>query len=190
MNISIGYFKYKKLNINESEKKKEESKSLLLVAIKCLTELLTNVPHFNFRINLLTAVIARINIKDPVEVSNQCCKCIATLFTKDESGEYSLEAMKLLSKLVKSKKFNVREQVLQTFLYLRLKDELKLPEKDDEGNKIKKRKKNLPHLTRKARKVYKENKEVEKELKEYEATVDLEKRQKMVRLILKIVYSV
>jgi len=63
-----GYFKYKKLNIKESEKKQNESKSLLLIAVQCLTELLTNVPHFNFRINILTAVVARMNIKSPIEV--------------------------------------------------------------------------------------------------------------------------
>ena len=90
--------------------------------------------------------------------------------------------MKLISRLIKNKNYNVREQVLQTFLYLRLKDELKLPDKEEENkNKNNKRKKKQqPFLTRKARKVLKENKEVEKEMKEYEATIDLERRQKMV----------
>ncbi|OUM59262.1 hypothetical protein PIROE2DRAFT_15231, partial [Piromyces sp. E2] len=189
-NVIEGYFKYKKLNIKESEKKQNESKSLLLVAIQCLTDLLINVPHFNFRINILTAVVARMNIKSPVEVSNKCCKSIAVLFTKDETGEYSLEAMKLISRLIKNKNYNVREQVLQTFLYLRLKDELRLPEKEEEKVKNNKRKrKQQPFLTRKARKVLKENKEVEKEMKEYEATIDLEKRQKMQTETLNILFA-
>jgi len=190
-NVIEGYFKYKKLNINESEKKQNESKSLLLIAIQCLTDLLTSVPHFNFRINILTAVVARMNIKNPVEISNKCCKSIAVLFTKDETGEYSLEAMKLISRLIKNKNYNVREQVLQTFLYLRLKDELKLPDKEEENkNKNNKRKKKQqPFLTRKARKVLKENKEVEKEMKEYEATIDLEKRQKMQTETLNILFA-
>jgi len=93
--------------------------------------------------------------------------------------------MKLISRLIKNKNYNVREQVLQTFLYLRLKDELRLPEKEEEKVKNNKRKrKQQPFLTRKARKVLKENKEVEKEMKEYEATIDLEKRQKMVNFTL------
>jgi len=132
------------------------------------------------------------NIKNPVEVSNKCCKSIATLFTKDETGEYSLEAMKLISRLIKNKNYNVREQVLQTFLYLRLKDELRLPDKEEEKNKNnnnKRKKKQQPFLTRKARKVLKENKEVEKEMKEYEATIDLERRQKMQTETLNILFA-
>ncbi|KAJ3089734.1 Nucleolar complex protein 3, partial [Quaeritorhiza haematococci] len=162
--------------------------SLLIVAIKCMTDLLTSVTHFNFRINLMTAVVNRMTVRTPSEVSILCCNAIRTLFENDESGEASLEAVKLISKMVKTKNYNVGEEILQTFLHLRLKDELVIQKDDQSGVGQKKRKKDQEHKSRKTRKLEKYTSEVEKELKEAEAVYDREEKHKLQTETLKFVF--
>lgn len=108
------------------------------------------------------------------------------MFKKDETGEASLDAVKLISRMVKSKGYLIHESVINTFLHLRLKDELPpVADKDDENMKGKKRpKSNRPHISKKQRKVMKENKEVEKEMKEAEEVVTKEEKDKTVSTFL------
>jgi nucleolar complex protein 3 len=146
-----------------------------------MTHLLVSVPHFNFRSNLLTTVISYMPITDPKEVSVLACNCICTLFKDDEQGELSLEAVKLVSKLIKSRSFRVPEQVINTFLHLRLKDELVMTDEEKGLQKPEnKRKDKTEHHSKKMRKVMKVDSEVEKEMKEAEAVYDKEERKKMV----------
>jgi nucleolar complex protein 3 len=104
------------------------------------------------------------------------------VFNNDETGEASLDAVKLISRMVKSKGYLIHESVINTFLHLRLKDELPpVADKDGENMKGKKRpKSNRPHISKKQRKVMKENKEVEKEMKEAEEVVTKEEKDKTV----------
>lgn len=83
--------------------------------------------------------------------------------------------------MVKSKGYVVNEAVINTFLHLRLKDELApLADKDGDSMKGKKRSKTRQHISKKQRKVMKENKEVEKELREAEVVVTKEEKEKTV----------
>ncbi|CAG8780857.1 8291_t:CDS:2, partial [Cetraspora pellucida] len=87
--------------------------------------------------------------------------------------------------MIKSKSYVVHEEVLNTFLHLRLKEELSVKTLNNEDSvydktKGKKRKfdKQGPkkHLSKKLKKLYKERKEVEKDMKEAEAVVNREER--------------
>lgn len=85
--------------------------------------------------------------------------------------------------MIKSRGYAVNEAVLSTLLHLRLKDEL-VPRSraDTEVERVAKRKrrKQEQHRSRKQRKMDSERKEVEKELREAEAVVNQEEKEKMV----------
>ncbi|KAJ3174945.1 Nucleolar complex protein 3 [Geranomyces variabilis] len=176
--------------------------SLLVVAIQCMADLLTTVTHFNFRLNLMTAVVARMTLKTPPEVSVICCNAICRIFSEDESGEASLEAVKLIAKAIKAKHYQVHEEVLKTLLNLHL-DQAVGGKKDDEPWRKKKeraerdgytndrkRKRNEKHVSKKMRKVERRDKEVEKEFKEAEATYDREDVLKRHTETLKFVFLI
>jgi nucleolar complex protein 3 len=123
-------------------------------------------------------------------MSAMCCDAIIEVFKNDESGEASLDAVKLITKMIKSRGYLVHEEVLNTFLHLRLRDELnmKTSHEDEVKNVVKGKKrkfeKQVPkrHLSRKMKKLEKERKEVEKEMKEAEAIVDKEEKVKTVSI--------
>lgn len=159
--------------------------SILLVAMRCLTDLLTCATHFNFRINILMAVVNRMTIRHPPQVSALCCNAIKALFEKDESGEASLEAVKLISKLIKSKNFNVQDQILRTFLHLKLSSNIhaRQNEEADQAHRKKslsKKKSQQPHISKNIKKVMKEVKEIQEEMKEAEAVVSKEEKERLV----------
>ncbi|TPX66830.1 hypothetical protein SpCBS45565_g04211 [Spizellomyces sp. 'palustris'] len=181
--------------VQASLKSSDSDKSLLVIAIQCMADLLTSVTHFNFRLNLLTAVVARMTLKNPPEVAVVCCNALCTLFDNDESGEVSLEAVKLIAKAIKAKHFIVQEEVLKTFLHLRLNQDLAAgndrPVEKERGNKDRasnKRKSTEKHVSRKKRKIEKHDKEIEKEFKEAEAVYDREEVKKRHTETLKFVF--
>ncbi|KAI8840332.1 CBF/Mak21 family-domain-containing protein [Chytriomyces cf. hyalinus JEL632] len=167
--------------------------SVAIVAMQCMSELLTTLTHFNFRVNLLSAIVSKMGTRSPVEVGAIACNALCKLFDEDVSGEPSLEAVKLIARMIKNKDFRVDEVVLKTFLHLRLKDEMALPDgvMDKDGKKVdsKKRKdQKQPHVSKKMRKVQKKDGEIESELKEAEATYSAEEKQKNHSETLKFVF--
>ncbi|ORY40133.1 NOC3p-domain-containing protein [Rhizoclosmatium globosum] len=168
--------------------------SVAIVAMQCMTELLTTVTHFNFRVNLLSAIVSKMGTKSPVEVGAIACNGICKLFDGDVNGEPSLEAIKLIARMIKNKDYKVDESVLKTFMHLRLKDELALPtsEKDEKkkqhNDKKRKRDKFTPNVSKKMKKLQKKEDEVQNEMKEAEATYSQEEKQKNHSETLKFVF--
>jgi nucleolar complex protein 3 len=93
--------------------------------------------------------------------------------------------------MIKERRFAVNPEVLRCLLHLRLKTELGVRASDSgvdkpltktqsKGKATQRRAKGKnteqPHLSKKARKALKENKEIQRELKEAEAEVDKEQR--------------
>jgi nucleolar complex protein 3 len=91
--------------------------------------------------------------------------------------------------MIKERRFNVHSNVLTCLLHLRLKTELGIRsseakvereeiqrEKVKQGKKLKGQGAVSSHISKKARKALKERKEIEKEMKEAEASVDKEER--------------
>ncbi|TPX44216.1 hypothetical protein SeLEV6574_g04632 [Synchytrium endobioticum] len=167
--------------------------SLALVAINCLAELATTATHFNFRSNVLKALVERMTDTPDsplAEAIPKCCQALQTVFQHDESGEASLEAVKMLAEGIKTRKFRVTEKVLETFLSLRLREELPtISDASKQEKASRKRKRDEPHVSRKMKKVYKKNGELQQELKEAEAEVDKEERQKLHTETLKHVFA-
>ncbi|KAG0357548.1 hypothetical protein BGZ54_000288, partial [Gamsiella multidivaricata] len=176
-------------SLAEGEATKRAKADLATVAIHCMCNLLTSVTHFNFRLNLMTALIARMSRRHWSELSETCSKALKEVFTEDESGEASLDAIKLITKMIKSKSYLIHPNVINVFLTLRLKEELPTRQGGDEGANPKKRKKKEKiHISKKNRKLLKTKKEVEVEMKEAEAVVDKEEKMRMQTETLKLVF--
>jgi nucleolar complex protein 3 len=108
---------------------------------------------------------------------------LITVFENDESGRSSLDAVKMIIRMVKSKGFAISENAINIFLHLRLKDEMAhnySSANNDEQVGKKRKNNNKPFLTKKARKTLKETKEIEKEFQEAEAIVSKEEKDKNV----------
>ena len=163
------------------------------IATSCLCQLLQSVPHFNFLGNIIRAVVHLMARKQFTADVERCCNALKALFKEDESGEVGLEAVKEMSKMFKAKSYAVHKQVLSVLSYLRLREELDVRvgganerkyddnAKDKAEHSGKKRKgKDEPYLSKKQRKILKEQKIVAREMKESEAVFTKEQKQKMV----------
>lgn len=165
---------------------------LAKAAATCAAGLLTAVPHFNFRSELLKMIVEVVSTKAVDETFVRCRKALEELFRTDEDGNASLEAVQLITKMIKAKKYRIDESVLNTFLHLRLLSELDLKASQEKvekaDNPLKRKKKDREFRTKKARKIAKQDKEIEKEMREADATVSHEEREKKQSETLKLVF--
>ncbi|CAB4012851.1 nucleolar complex 3 homolog [Paramuricea clavata] len=175
--------------------RKHLQKGLPMTALQCLCDLLKNVPHFNFRTNIMAVLVPKMNDDSTDdEISSLCCQTVQSIFKEDSVGEISLEIVQLVNKLVKGQSFKVKPCVLETFLSLRLHDaDLNTKGKENEErpkhkNKMEKMKKK--RMSKNDRKRQKELKKIEKELQEAEAVEGKEKSRKMQTEIIKLVFSI
>ncbi|KAK3176912.1 hypothetical protein OEA41_008238 [Lepraria neglecta] len=174
----------------------EATASVTNVAISCACALLLVAPHFNFRGELLKILVAKLSSRKVDANFIKCREAIESLFRSDEDGTSSLDAVSLITRMMKARHYQVDESVLNTFLHLRLLTEFSSkasqnrvdkPAKDDGlGGKKPKFKKEF--RTKKLRKIMKERKEVEKELKEADAIVSHKQRDRMQSETLKLVF--
>ncbi|BFZ60399.1 hypothetical protein YB2330_001435 [Saitoella coloradoensis] len=165
--------------------------SLALIACNAVCTLLTTHPHFNFRTELLNIVIGRLSRKTVDEGFEKCRLAIEQTFREDDEGHASMEAVKLLAKMMQSRHYKVDEGVLNTFFHLRLLSEFNQrasTERVEKEQQVRMKKKDREHRTKKQRKQAKEDKEIEKEMKEAEAIVDKEEKDRMQGETLKIVF--
>ncbi|KAK6517956.1 hypothetical protein TWF506_005125 [Arthrobotrys conoides] len=163
---------------------------LCTVAISCTCTLVDTVPHFNFRQELLKILVERLSVRVVDEAFVKCRGTLEEFFRQDESGTGSLEAVRMIIKMLKAKDYQVDESVLNTFLSLRLLAELNVKASydtiDQPGQKMKK-KDRLP-FTKKEKKAYKEKKIVDAQMKEAEAVVEHEERERNQSETLKAVF--
>lgn len=198
--LIMGYQSYIKRLTSITKDKELRESSLGTVALSCACSLLLSVPHFNCRTELLNILVHNLSWR---EATSNFTKSLATLeqfFRDDEDGAPSLEAVNVLSKMLKAKDYRVREEVLNTFMYLRLLTELSVKgsttqtEKvQDDGAKLHGRKvkrEKHQYRSKKERKLLRERKAVEKDMREANAAVDYEAREKMQSETLKVVFVV
>lgn len=174
----------------------DAASSVKQVAIACTCALLVAVPHFNFRGELLKILVSKLSTSKIDADFIKCRETLETLFRKDEDGTSSLDAVGLITRMMKARNYQIDESVLNTFLHLRLLSEFssrasqtrvdKASIDDEDGAKKSKFKKEF--RTKKQRKIWKERKVVEKEFKEADATVSHEQRDRMQAETLKLVF--
>jgi len=137
--------------------------SVSLTAMLSLAELLKAAFHFNFRSNLVTAVVRQMNHKTQPVVREACCQAVETVFTKDAQGEVALEVARQVAKLCRDCRFRgVHPDVLRTFVKLPLRVHV------DEAQAAKL----ATAANAKKRKRDKETASIEAEMREGKATVD------------------
>jgi len=127
--------------------------------------------------------------------SEECMNALIDVFKYDLTGAPSLEAVRLLNRMIKERHFKVHPNVLSCLLHLRLKTELKNvrassqhadkeQRRSESKAKLKrakgKGKGEQPHLSKKAKKVLKETKAIKAEMDEAGAEVDREERANQV----------
>jgi len=103
------------VTIIKSAQSNETKKPLFDVAITCATNLLVAVPHFNFRTELLKIVVARVSRQAADEAFIKCRSALETLFREDEEGRAGLEAVSMISKMLKTRHYQVHPSVLSPF---------------------------------------------------------------------------
>lgn len=179
----------------EGKSASEESASrLTTVAISCVCSLLTAVPHFNFRGDIIRIVVGKLSTRNVDKNHQKCRETLEVLFRDDEGGIASLDAVTQITKMMKAKNYNIDESVLNTFLHLRLLSEFshkgsqKRIDRDDELPKIRKGKWKKEFRTKREKKVARENKSIEKEMREADAAVSHEERDRMQAETLKLVF--
>jgi len=89
--------------------------------LSCMCQLLTAHPHFNFATNILHAVVPILSNSNE-EARNTVKRSLEEMFKDDMRGEISLDAVRLINHLVKSRKHNVRNEVVSVLLALRIKN--------------------------------------------------------------------
>ncbi|KAI5982438.1 nucleolar complex-associated protein-domain-containing protein [Pisolithus albus] len=187
--------------LEDSLKAKDE---LSDIALKCMCTLAAEVTHFNFRVNLMSCIVAQLSKKSWDKSSDLCLNTLISIFRNDLTGVPSLEIVQLLNRMIKERHFKVHPEVLTCLLHLRLKSELDVrasdtkvdrdekPKKHSQGKAASRRSKgkptDQPHLSKKAKKAFKERKEIEKEVREAEAEVDKEERAKTHTETLKLLF--
>lgn len=190
-------FVHKLLDLTKPSKKDQPQvdPGLRSVAISCACNLLLAVPHFNLRNELLKIIVNRLAKKQVDADFNKCRETLEDVFAKDTDGVVSLEAVRLLSKMMRAKEYRIDEGVLNTFLHLRLLSEFsskasmnRVDRPEDETNG-KKQKQKREFRTKRERKVEKERKVVEKDMKEADALVSHESREKNQAETLKLVFG-
>jgi nucleolar complex protein 3 len=178
-------------------KSRDGGASLGSTAIACACALLNAVPHFNFRGDLLEILVGKLSVRKVDDDFVKCRETIENLFRTDEDGTPSLNAVSLVTKMMKARGYRVDESVLNTFLHLRLLSEFSWKAsqnhidkpKGDEGQfNGKKPKEKREFRTKKLRKLMKEQKVIEKEMVQADATVSHEERDKMQSETLKLVF--
>jgi len=161
----------------------KSSSSLVTFALKCLIQLLCDLPHFNFRSNIIQTIVPLMNSRID-SISEMACRGIETLFKKDRKGEATLEIVRTISQMIKANSYKSRPQVLRTFLVLNLSEEL------EEGIDIinPKKQKEKKYISKKERKKSKEEKKLEQDLKKAEAEENRDERKRIQREILTAVF--
>ncbi|XP_071792862.1 nucleolar complex protein 3 homolog isoform X1 [Asterias amurensis] len=162
-------------------------KSIAEVAARCLCSLMTSLHHFNYRTNIINVVVS-LMVDENEEVSNTCCLNIRQLFKIDFFGEAVIDAVRFISKLVRSHSYNVQPKVLNVFLSLKIKD-VALPEEGDRKKKLIEKKEKLKKMSRSQKRHQKRLAEVEKELQATEATENKNKRRKLHTEIIQSVFA-
>ncbi|KAL9612775.1 MAG: hypothetical protein Q9167_002660 [Letrouitia subvulpina] len=171
------------------------------VAISCACSLLLAVPHFNFRSELLKILIDRVGSNKRDLDFQKCISTLENIFRDDEDGSPSLDGVSQLTKMIKACDYRVDESVLNTFLHLRLLAEFTSKGSQNRIDKYKGAESRInsvngktpkvgkkQFLTKKQRKLLREQKAVEKEFKEADAIVGHEERDRLQAETLKLVF--
>ncbi|KAM9973687.1 hypothetical protein ACTFIW_010804 [Dictyostelium discoideum] len=180
----IGFFK-----INGTNYSNNDLTSLLQCILKAVSTLLITHPHFNFRTNLVT-ITSRFTVYKDKDIAMMCLEAVKSLFEHDSTGgETSLEVVRCLANVAKSANYLIDPKVVRVFLAMRLTDVIeKINPFGFASDEAKLGKKDRKHLTRTEKKKRKEDKSLDKEMKEAEAEFSVKEQKFLQTEILKAIF--
>lgn len=162
------------------------------LAMQAVIRIASNATHFNFRTDVLNILVRRIckpNLSND-RMATATIKTIESIFNDDDEGTISVEIVRVMSKVMKVRNYNVEESVLNMLLSLDVLHDYDPNTKDDNDSvQLKLKKKDRVHLSKKQRKARKEMKEIEEEMRKAELAVSAEERERNQAEILKLVLS-
>lgn len=164
------------------------------IAAKAACELcMSSLRHFNFRTELFTIPIRRLNRKpkdsSDLDIFFKCLRTLETLLKEDrEHGSITFDIVRVMCKVIKDKKFRVDEAVINVFLSLSLLDDYD-PNGVKDLPKQKLKKKDRVHFSKKQKKQRKENKEIEEEMRKAEHAITVEERENFQAQTLKLLLA-
>lgn len=186
--LIISYKNYIDL-LTDLAKNSKTDTSMSLFAVKAACELSASFSHFNYRTDVLLIVIRRIckpSSKNDAAFAN-CIKTLEVLLNEDDAGDITFDIVRLLTKTLRSRKFRVDESVINVFLSTNLLNDYDPNATEEEKEeKMKLKKKDRVHLSKKERKARKERKEIEEEMRKAEQAVSAEEREKYQAEVLKM----
>ncbi|XP_070539913.1 nucleolar complex protein 3 homolog [Ptychodera flava] len=187
-------YKRKERKVKKSRQSREElsahaKHSLREVAARCMCNLMTSLSHFNYRSNIISLIVPLVADKDK-QISDMCCDAVRQLFKEDPLGEASLDAVKVITRIVKAKNFHVKRKVLDTFLALKIKDIDLNAQENEQTKKFMTHKEKMMKLSRKERKRSKRADKLEKELLEAASTESKKRKQHLQTEIIKMVFAI
>lgn len=188
--------KVSRMNSLHNKSIKEDDIKKGQLAAKAACELcLSSLRHFNVREDLFAIVARRLNRKpsDPsdYEIFTKCLRVLETLLKEDEeNGDITHDVVRILCKSIRDKQFRVDESVVNIFLSLSLLDDYDPNNNKDDEPKLKLKKKDRVHFSKKERKARKERKQIDEEMRKAEQAITAEEREKyqaqVLRLLLKL----
>ena len=174
----------------------DQDAGIRAVAVGCASVLVGEKAHFNMRNELVAILVKKIGARNLAPEAAKCVEAIERLFREDEEGHASLEVVGQVTKMMKAKNYHVHESVLNTFLHLRLLSEFSGKASTNridnpaerQADARPQKKKDRVFRTKRERKVMKERKGIEKEMREADAAVSFEERDKNQAETLKLVF--
>ena len=156
--------------LKDSKKKSktldECTKRVGIFALKCMSDLLISMPHFNFAKNIVHALIPFTAHKLD-EVRLLICATFKKLFKDDKRGEISLHAVRQVNHLIKNKRHHqIPPDCLDILIALRIKDVNLDREREEEISRYKTltRKEKLLIMSKNERRRRKKIERLEKEV--------------------------
>ncbi|KAL0725767.1 hypothetical protein Bca4012_040366 [Brassica carinata] len=106
------------------------------VANRCICTLLDAKPHFNYRDNLLSAVVRNISSPDEV-VRRLCCSTVRSLFSNEgkHGGELTVQAVRLIADQVKSQNCQLHPNSIEVFMSIRFDEDIGKRDREEANNK-------------------------------------------------------
>nr|8ESQ_I Chain I, Nucleolar complex-associated protein 3 [Schizosaccharomyces pombe]8ESR_I Chain I, Nucleolar complex-associated protein 3 [Schizosaccharomyces pombe] len=168
----------------------ETQLSLYQVAVRCCTKLIEQASHFNLSEKLFALAVRQISHKTKRPGFDGIINSLKNIFEEDNLGKTSLKCVTILSRMFKQRNYDVLPDVYDLFLSVNILNDMKIKDEawQDDTTNFKKRKKDLPYLTKKARKNYKETKKITQEMKEADAVITAQDKEKYQSEILKIIF--
>lgn len=163
--------------------------ALSLVAMECISQLISSKPSFNYTERLVEIAIRAMITSKSNEMQQAGCEAFESLFRQDTTGDVSWVIVRELTKLIKSAGISTEPRVLQTFLALNIR-EIETDDSNNPKEDISQIRQRLKKMSRKQRKHNKELQKLKKDLVHHDIEQNTRKVNSLHTQILSQIFSI